>query len=72
MLKSLTTNNMYNVKWKDLNDERKIYSASLVKNNQSYIVDPTNPSSTNNINTYTGKRVYNLKTILFASCFKSL
>lgn len=61
MLKSLTTNNMYNVKWKAQSDERKIYSASLVKNNQSYIVDPTNPSSDGNINTYHGRRVYNNK-----------
>lgn len=61
MLKSLTTNNMYNVKWKAETDERKIYSASLVKNNQSYIVDPTNSSSDGNINTYHGRRVYNNK-----------
>ena len=62
MLKSLTSNNMYNVKWKAQNNQRKIYSASLVKNNQSYIVDPTNPSSNSNINTYTGNRIYNPKT----------
>lgn len=62
MLNSLTTNNIYNVKWKAETDERKIYSASLVKNNQSYIVDPGNLYTTNNINTYTGKRVYNSKT----------
>ena len=61
MLKSLTTNNMYNVKWKAKNDERKIYSASLVKNNQSYIFDPNNQSVDGNINTYHGTRVYNKK-----------
>ena len=61
MLKSLTTNNIYNVKWKHETDERKMYSASLVKNNQSYIVDPQYPSDVNNINTYIGRRVYNSK-----------
>ena len=57
MLKSLTNNNIYNVKWKNIDDQRTIYSASLVKNNQSYIVNPNNISINNNVNTFDDRKI---------------